>query len=152
MAVLGPGLNNFPSSTVQRFISPNGFTSYNDCMDTQIGDLSDEQVGSATALFKLLADPTRLRIVWTLAQGERSVNDLSTRVGAQPAAASQHLAKLNFARIVSKRRRGTFLYFSIDNEPIRDLAERALFCSDHVLGPPSTHTPRGSQRRVGGLH
>lgn len=112
-------------------------------MDTQIGELSDEQVVSATDLFKLLADPTRLRIVWALVHGEYSVNNLSARVGAQPAAVSQHLAKLNLARIVTRRRRGTFLYYSIDNEHIRHLAEEALFSSDHALGQLASHAPRG---------
>ncbi|MHB1089214.1 MAG: ArsR/SmtB family transcription factor [Acidimicrobiales bacterium] len=112
-------------------------------MDTQIHDPSDDQVASATEVFKLLADATRLRIVWALLHGEHSVNNLSEHVGAQPAAVSQHLAKLHLARIVTRRREGTFFHYQIDNEHIRRLAEEALFNSDHVVvDPPNPHQHR----------
>src|ERR1019366_9123170 len=64
---------------------------------------------------------------------EHSVNNLSEHVGAQPAAVSQHLAKLHLARMVTRRREGTFLHYSIENEHIGRLAEEALFSSDHVV-------------------
>jgi DNA-binding transcriptional ArsR family regulator len=43
-------------------------------------------------MLKLLGDETRLRVIWSLLEGEHSVNELADRVGAQPAAVSQHLA------------------------------------------------------------
>lgn len=107
-------------------------------MNTQIVDLTDDQVAAASDMFKILADPTRLRIVWALLHGEHTVNNLSTHVGAQPSAVSQHLAKLNLARIVTKRRDGTYFYYSIHNEHIGNLAEEALFSSD--LLSPADHT------------
>lgn len=116
-------------------------------MDTQIDDPSDEQVAWATDNFKLLADPTRLRIVWTLLHGEHSVNSLADHVGAQPAAVSQHLAKLHLARIVKKRRQGTFFHYSIQNEHIGRLAEEALFNADHMVSDlPVKHQHRMQRR------
>ena len=49
-------------------------------------DPSDDQLEAAVATLKLLADPTRLRIVWTLLHGSHAVNDLAEHVGANPAA------------------------------------------------------------------
>ena len=60
---------------------------------------SAEQVDLTVGTLKLLADPTRLRILWALLHGEHSVNRLADHVGAQPAAVSQHLAKLRLARL-----------------------------------------------------
>ena len=119
-------------------------------MDTQIViDPSDEQVAWATDNFKLLADPTRLRIVWTLLHGEHSVNSLADHVGAQPSAVSQHLAKLHLARIVKKRREGTFFHYSIQNEHIGRLAEEALFNADHMVSDlPAKHQHRRPRRRT----
>jgi DNA-binding transcriptional ArsR family regulator len=57
-------------------------------------------------MFKLLADSTRLRIIWALLHGEHSVNELAEHLGANPAGVSQHLAKLRLARLVSVRREG----------------------------------------------
>ena len=102
-------------------------------MDTQVAGPTDEQVSWAADTFKLLADPTRLRIVWALLHGEHSVNNLAQHVGAQPAAVSQHLAKLHLARLVKRRREGTYFYYSAQNDHVRRLAAEALFSADHVV-------------------
>jgi ArsR family transcriptional regulator, zinc-responsive transcriptional repressor len=106
---------------------------YDICVDAQLVDLTDDQVAWASDTFKLLADPSRLRIVWTLLHGEHSVNSLAEHVGAQPSSVSQHLAKLHLARIVKRRREGTFFHYSIQNEHIGRLAQEALFNADHVV-------------------
>ncbi|MHB8496746.1 MAG: ArsR/SmtB family transcription factor [Acidimicrobiales bacterium] len=112
-------------------------------MSTQVEDPSSGQVAWASETFKLLADPTRLRIVWTLLHGEHSVNALAEHVGAQPSTVSQHLAKLHLARVVEKRRQGTFFYYSIQNGHLGRLATEALFCADHAV----TDLPRGHVHR-----
>lgn len=118
-------------------------------MSTQIVDPTGEQVTWAAETFKLLADPTRLRIVWTLLHGEHSVNSLAEHVGAQPAAVSQHLAKLHLARIVKKRREGTFFFYSMQNEHIDRLATEALFSSDHVVSDlPDDHQHQTPSHQV----
>src|SRR5262245_43960216 len=75
------------------------------CVNTKV-DPADEEFEAAAHVLKLLADPTRLRILWALLHGEHSVNDLADHVGARPTAASQHLAKLRLARLVRTRRDG----------------------------------------------
>src|ERR1700726_4615799 len=71
------------------------------CVSTQAAKQPhDEQVELAVETLKLLADNTRLRILWALLHGEHSVNNLAAHVGAQPASVSQHLAKLRMARLV----------------------------------------------------
>lgn len=58
----------------------------------------------AAESFRLLADPTRIKILWVLLQGESSVASLAELVGAAPTAVSQHLAKLRLAGLVRGRR------------------------------------------------
>lgn len=88
----------------------------------------------AVEMLKLLADETRLRILWALLHGEHSVNNLANHVGAQPAAVSQHLAKLRMARVVRVRREGTRMFYAATNAHVRRLVEEALFAADHVVG------------------
>ncbi len=95
-------------------------------MNTQISSDADSEVLDAARLFKLLGDPTRLGIVSALCGGERSVNHLSAQLGAQPAAVSQHLAKLHLARIVTRRREGTFVYYAIDDDRVSRLVHEVL--------------------------
>ena len=102
-------------------------------MDTQVGGLpSDSQVGLAASTLKLVADPTRLRIVWALLHGEHSVNQLADHVGAQPAAVSQHLAKLRLARLVRTRRQGNQVFYLAENEHVRRMVEEALLHADQI--------------------
>ncbi len=82
---------------------------------------------AAAAILRMLADPTRLRIVWALLHGEHSVNDLADHVGAQPAAVSQHLAKLRLSGLVEVRRDGNRMFYAANNEHVRRLAAEALF-------------------------
>jgi len=96
--------------------------------------LGEEQVDEAVMLLKLLADPTRLRIVWALLHGEHSVNELSEHVGAQPAAVSQHLTKLRMARVVRRRREGNRIYYSAADHHIGRVAEEAVSHTDHLAG------------------
>ena len=114
------------------------------CVDTQISEPSDREVSWAVDTLKMLADPTRLRIVWALLHGEHSVGRLAEHVAAQPAAVSQHLAKLRLARLVRTRRDGTHVYYMIENDHIRRLVTEALFHADHALGDgtPAHHARR----------
>src|SRR5258707_14151989 len=92
------------------------------CMDTQVNEPSDGEVSWAVDTLKMLADPTRLRIVWALLHGEHSVGRLAEHGDAQPAAVSQHLAKLRLARLVGARRDGTPVFYMIRDGHISRLA------------------------------
>ena len=82
--------------------------------------------------FALLADPTRIKVLWALLQGESSVACLAELAGASPTAVSQHLAKLRLAGLVTGRREGTFVYYSAANNHVRGLLAQALFHADHI--------------------
>lgn len=119
------------------------------CVDTQIDDPTATQIEAAAATLKLLADPTRLRIVWALLHGSHAVGDLAEHVGAQPAAVSQHLAKLRLSQLVRSERDGNRVLYVLENDHIRRLATEALFHSQHVTGaghphvvPAHDHRPR----------
>jgi ArsR family transcriptional regulator, zinc-responsive transcriptional repressor len=98
-----------------------------------------EELDAATATLKLLADRTRLHIVWALLHGEHSVGDLAAHVGVAPTAVSQHLAKLRLARLVRTRRAGNHIFYAAENEHILRLVTEALFHADHLTSAVPTH-------------
>lgn len=65
------------------------------------------------AVGRALADPKRLCVLESLASGELSVSDLSTRVGCQVPNMSQHLAVLRRAGLVTSRRHGNTILYSL---------------------------------------
>ncbi|HEY0616817.1 MAG TPA: metalloregulator ArsR/SmtB family transcription factor [Kribbella sp.] len=93
---------------------------------------NEEQVHLAAESFRLLADPTRIKVLWALLQGESSVACLAELAGAAPAAVSQHLAKLRLAGLVKGRREGTFVYYSAADDHVERLLDQALFHADHL--------------------
>jgi DNA-binding transcriptional ArsR family regulator len=102
---------------------------------------TDEQVEVAVRTFQLLGDGTRLRIVWALLHGEYSVGELAERVGAQPAAVSQHLAKLRLTRLVQTRRQGTRIFYAAQDVHVAQLLREALHHADHVAQDLPDHGP-----------
>lgn len=110
------------------------------CVDAQIDRTpSDAEFETAAQTLKLLADPTRLRVVWALLHGEHSVNQLADHVGVRPTAVSQHLAKLRLAGLVRSRRSGNCIFYAAENGHIERLAAEALLQADHLVAGASHH-------------
>jgi DNA-binding transcriptional ArsR family regulator len=98
---------------------------------------SAEQFATAASVFALLADPTRLHLLWVLAEGEADVTALAERSGAARPAVSQHLAKLRLAGLVQPRREGRRAVYSLTDGHLRRLVVEALSRADHqVTGKP----------------
>jgi DNA-binding transcriptional ArsR family regulator len=97
------------------------------------------QVVLAVDTFRMLADPTRIRLLWVLLQGECNVGELAAVVDAQPSAVSQHLAKLRLARLVTTRRSGNRIYYAADSGHLHPLLREALHHADHMAQGLSPH-------------
>ena len=108
---------------------------------------TDEQADLASEGFRLLADSTRIKILWALLQGESSVTGLAQLVGATPTGVSQHLAKLRLAKLVQVRREGTFAYYSAADDHVARLLAEALYHADHQVGALSDHPTAPGWRR-----
>lgn len=95
---------------------------------------SEEDIVIATDLFKLVSDPTRLKILWALLHGEHSVGELADDITVTPSVASQHLAKLRTSHLVSVRRNGTKMYYRAENKHVLNLVQLAFTQADHIKG------------------
>jgi DNA-binding transcriptional ArsR family regulator len=82
------------------------------------------------ALFRVLGDPTRVRMISALAIGELCVCDLSAAVGMSQSAISHQLRTLRQLRLVKRRRDGQMAYYSIDDDHVVRLFREGM---DHVL-------------------
>jgi DNA-binding transcriptional ArsR family regulator len=84
-------------------------------------------------VFAVLAHPTRIHIIECLRDGERSVSSLIAEVKVEPANASQHLAILRSKELVSTRKRGNQVFYSLRDPALASVLDdmRRLFES-HV--------------------
>ena len=81
---------------------------------------TDERRSHAAAVARALADPKRLCVLERLAEGERSVSDLSRDVGCQVPNMSQHLAVLRSAGLVTTRRQGSTVFYRLTDQRVLD--------------------------------
>jgi DNA-binding transcriptional ArsR family regulator len=72
-------------------------------------------------MFKLLGDPTRLKIVMTLRAMEMCVCDLAASLGLTESAISHQLRRLRDLALVKRRRDGQVLYYSLDDAHVSEL-------------------------------
>ncbi|MFE1100300.1 ArsR/SmtB family transcription factor [Nocardiopsis alba] len=100
-------------------------------------------VDLAAEVFRLLADPTRIRIILALREAERSVNELAEAIGKSPTTVSQHLAKLRWGRIVATRQDGTRVFYRLQDEHARELVAQAVFQAEHALDDSPAHHRAG---------
>lgn len=94
--------------------------------------VDDRHVSTAVEVFSLLAEPTRIRIILALAEGELPVGELAARVGKSPTSVSRHLAKLRWGRIVTNRQEGTWVYYRLVDEHARKLVTQAMLQAEHM--------------------
>jgi ArsR family transcriptional regulator len=87
-------------------------------MTAAIRPTSEENRQKSAAVARALSDPKRLCVLETLASGERSVSELSRDVGCQVPNMSQHLGVLRSAGLVSTRREGTTVYYSLTDHKV----------------------------------
>lgn len=92
--------------------------------------LLQEQARRASELMKALSHETRLMILCLLTEKEMSVSELEESVGLSQAAVSQQLTRLRHEGLVSSRRDGRQIYYSIVDSDVQTIIESLyeLFC------------------------
>ncbi|MBM9469110.1 winged helix-turn-helix transcriptional regulator [Nakamurella sp. YIM 132084] len=110
--------------------------------------LAADQVALAVEVFRMLADPTRVQLLWSLIDRELPVNELAAQLNRLGPAVWQHLAKLRMARLVSTRRSVPLPWSPTVCTPAPTASPRWPSCSARSAcgsaGPPPTRSPASS--------
>ena len=91
--------------------------------------LDNEATTQLAQLFAAMGDPSRLRIIAALVDGEKNVTAIAEAVQISESAVSHHLRDLRQLRIVKTRKEGRFVYYSLDDDHVIELFHRGL---EHV--------------------
>jgi ArsR family transcriptional regulator len=83
-----------------------------------VAPLSDEKAIELAEMFRLLGDPSRLRIVIETLEGPQSVGDIASSLGLSPSLVSHHLRLLRAARLLSPERRGKQIFYRLHDAHI----------------------------------
>jgi ArsR family transcriptional regulator len=93
--------------------------------------LSAETVESVARIFKALADPTRIKILYLLSEEECSVNHIAEVLGLSQSAVSHQLSMLRTLRLVKNRREGNTVIYSCDDSHVISLLKQAVHHAEH---------------------
>ena len=80
-------------------------------------------------LFSALSDPTRLRIISVLLDGEMNVGEIATQLAMTESAVSHQLRGLRHMKIVRSRKEGRQVFYALDDDHVAKLYRMGL---DHV--------------------
>ena len=94
--------------------------------------LTDDQTVEIAEIFRLMGDPTRLKILIYCLHGPVAVGDLAQLTGASQSLVSHHLRLLRAARILRAERRGKKVYYTAADDHIRTVVGDMI---DHVAEP-----------------
>ena len=88
--------------------------------------MSDRTVYAVADTFRVLGDPTRVRILDALADGELCVCDIAELAGISESAVSHQLRLLRNTRIVRTRRDGRMIFYALDDKHVLALFRQGL--------------------------
>jgi DNA-binding transcriptional ArsR family regulator len=106
-------------------------------------EVTGAQLDAAAQTFDLLSVPGRLHLVWLLSSRELDVTTLAELTGAAIPAASQQLAKLRAAGVVTARREGRRQLYRVEDPHIVQIVEQMF----GYIAPDGTLAPDPTSRR-----
>ncbi len=90
------------------------------------GAVETRELETLAAIFGALADPSRLRLLYLLLQGECSVGQLAEEAQLSASAASHQLRVLRGLRLVRQRRQGRHVFYRLDDDCVLALISEGL--------------------------
>lgn len=85
---------------------------------------SDDYIYDLADFFKVFADSTRMKIIYTLLDNELCVCDIANIVNATQSGISHQLRTLKQAKLVKFRKVGTTIYYSLDDDHIKSIIKK----------------------------
>jgi ArsR family transcriptional regulator, lead/cadmium/zinc/bismuth-responsive transcriptional repressor len=104
-------------------------------------EINNQDTQSVVKIFKALGDDTRIKVAYALSQeGELCVCDVSNIVGCTLATASHHLRLLRNMGLAKYRKEGKLVFYSLDDEHVKQLIQLAFLHTKEVEVPNGTIT------------
>ena len=103
--------------------------------------MSIEEADALADAMRAFGAGSRLRLLWAMLDGERTVERLSAATGLESSAASHQLRLLRHARLVTVRRSGRHAYYRLHDHHVADLLTAIRHHHEHVHPPEPLPVP-----------
>lgn len=91
--------------------------------------MGNNEIYNLSEFYKILSDPTRLRIILTLTEKEQCVQEIAKKTNMSQTAVSYQLRILRVSRVVKFERRGQFTYYSLEDDHVSQII---LITKEHL--------------------
>lgn len=88
--------------------------------------MNDEDLKKAGEMFKLLGNPTRLKILLAIKEGEKCVHEITEKINSEMSNISHHLRRMKDQNLVEVRREGRHKYYKIKDEHILKMLQEGM--------------------------
>jgi len=92
-------------------------------------EVTENELSDLAELFKVFGDSTRIKILYDLFQGEKSVTEICTDLEMNQSAISHQLKLLKNARLVHSRRKGKLMIYALADDHVRTIIAMG---KDHI--------------------
>ena len=93
--------------------------------------LKERDLYILTEFFKVLGNPTRIRILLLLMEQDANVSDLAEQLGMSRSAVSHQLNLLKTNKLVRRRREGKMIFYTLVDEHVQMILEKG---TEHICG------------------
>lgn len=93
--------------------------------------IDEELAGQIAELFRALGDTSRIQIIAALTTNDMNVGELADLVNISDSAVSHHLRHLRQMKLVRTRKEGRHVFYSLDDDHVRDLFRCGLEHAQH---------------------
>lgn len=91
--------------------------------------ISEDILYDTADLFKIFGDSTRIRILYSLYQKEKNVNEISEELNVSQSAISHQLRILKSSKLIKNRRSGKEIFYSLDDDHVYNIIAQGI---EHV--------------------
>lgn len=109
--------------------------------------LSPDEAEALAESMRAFGTASRLRLLWAMLAGERTVEELLDATGLAPSAASHQLRLLRQERLVSVRRDGRHAYYRLHDDHVAELLAAIRHHHEHANPPAPVALPRRARER-----
>ena len=88
--------------------------------------VTDEELYDVANLFKMFADSTRIRILYSLFEKERNVTDIADTLNMNQSAVSHQLKLLKNSKLIKNRRSGKTIYYSLNDDHVNNIINQGI--------------------------
>lgn len=91
--------------------------------------INEDVLYDTADLFKIFGDSTRIRILYSLYQKEKNVNEISEELNVSQSAISHQLRILKSSKLIKNRRSGKEIFYSLDDDHVYNIIAQGI---EHV--------------------